>query len=251
VGKKGLVVKTCLFTLSYLDGVDNLGNNRLERNLKYLNYYWPLRKEFGFQKIVMADNCSSVKSLAYLSDLAPASLGIQSEAQSSQLIPDFEIQLFRFEDHLAYGTTFPQDDPRSYYDYPYCWRGFDFLRRVFGHLNYDRVILIDSDGFVLSPRLAHFMRDIASGWTSFWCKKYGFPEASLQVIDRNSFRSRYFTEPWQSHVGEIMEWSLPFTEVNRGFNCDRYGETRTPVSPDMDYYGQALNEMAMVYRGSP
>lgn len=241
-------MKTCLFTLSYLDGVDKSGSSRLERNIKYLNYYWPLRKEFGFQTIAMVDNASSWENLHALQKAAPFRMTFEDTAPPIDAKPYlFEydrIRFFRFSEHLKAGERFFKGDPRHAVDYPYVWRGFAFINTLFHVLGYEKVILIDSDCFVLSPRLAHHIRDLKTTWWTVHCPKYDFPDASIQVITKDLF----LDHDWSVLNGMVMEKILPFSWVDYSFNCDRYGEKNLPVTPEMDFYGQAPVSQQMNYR---
>lgn len=209
-------MKTALVSLCYLDGLDVLGNDRLERNKRYLRYYLGLQDEFGFDEILLLDNASS------------------AEATASLLAEYPQIDIFRFLNHL----------PRKpiVHGYPYCWRGLYHYAELMKE--YDKIIYIDSDGFVLTKRLAHYIRNLKSGWTTFLAQTQNFPEAALHILcpDAYPILLKYFEVPWQTRVGTLMETSLPFTHVETKFKCGRYGERfheDRNQHPSQDYYGQA------------
>jgi len=206
---------TGLVTLSYLDGLDRQNNNRLERNIRYLNYYIPLKDKLGFDRIVFIDNDSSQESI---NEIRKVGNGI--------------LDIIRLSPHLPSGSAL---------NYPYCWRGLYELKTLINR-GYDKIISIDSDGFVLSQRLANYFRLLDTGWTSLWCPRWNFPESACHVLCEDSFPIYldYIEQmPWQNRVGTKMETSLPFTYINKAFNADRYGESRLPQCTEMDYYGQA------------
>lgn len=136
------------------------------------------------------------------------------------------------------------------YDYPYCWRALYYIRNLI-EIGYEKIIFIDTDGFILSKRLARYIGDRQSGWVSFWSNTEQFPEASIHVLSDDTFYlfNLYTSHPWETKVGRFMERDLPFTEVNRYFNVGRFGEKwdgkewsanlERKQEPDMDYFGQA------------
>lgn len=237
-------MKTCLFSACYLDGKDDRGSSRFFRTQKYLEYYWPLRDELGFQNIVLYDNASALPALIHLIESSPPLTVLNSPP--CERLP---ISVFSDEYHLAKYSTFHDGDPRRQYDYPYCWRALWFVRELLSTYGFDKVICIDTDGFVLSPRLAHAIRDNhENAWSSLWCPKYDFPETAVQIIGPKHEMFMDVTKTdWRNWNGLKMEDALPVT-ILEGFNSDRYGEDRKLVTPDIDFYGQAPYDMEMKYR---
>ncbi len=212
-------MRTALFSPCYLDGSDPLGNFRVERYIAYVKYYLAIQEELGFDHLWLADNASAEQSAAALFN----GIGIGRSAN---------VRLHRFDEHLARGPG-PNE-------YPYCWRGMYFIRQLILD-GYDKIILIDSDAYVTSERMAHYIRSLDTGWTTFWCKRYQFPTAECYVLCKDAFPGflAYTDPPWQAYVGNLMETSLPFTLVNREFQCDRSGETLDVQGEDQDLYAQA------------
>lgn len=222
---------SCLFTPCYLEGDDEFGSSRLERNKKYIAYYRKLKERIGFSRIVMVDNASPMELLKELGAT------VMAPDQELLLLGDSDLHIFRYPEHLT---------RRGGADYPYCWRALYFYRDLMS-MGYQKIITCDSDGFILSGNLADRIRDTDRGWISFLCKKYNFPEASLHVLCKDAFqRFRSFCkEDFYHHNGKVMEVTLPFDHVSEVFDVDRYGENRTPVNPDMDYYGQCPVDIEM------
>src|SRR5689334_14899196 len=148
-------MKTCLFTGCKLDGKDALGSDRYMRNVKYLKYYGSIQDRLGFADIWLSDNASEKPKL-------------------DSLQSDFGVQVIRHEDEL-------HKTQQGGFDYPYCWRALYDIRTLID-AGYKKIIMIDSDCFVLSQKLAEFIKKLDSGWTTLWCKRWNFPEASFQVI---------------------------------------------------------------------
>ncbi len=214
---------TVLWTTSYLDGVDKSGSSRLERTKKFIKYYRGIQKEIGFDTLLLIDNCSD-------------------PALWKEINNPFEIQSIRLFPHLEHGGG---------QNYPYCWRGLYKLREVITQNKPKKLIYIDSDGFVLSKKMADWIKNTNTGWNTVWCPKYNFPEASIHVLNHDVFPAflEFTKGDYMEHCGKAMERVLPFTWVNKDLNCDRFGETREPVKDDMDFYSQCPVDIEMKYRG--
>ena len=214
--------KTALVTLSYLDGYDHNWNPRLARNIKYLNWYLPLKDELGFDSVVFIDNGSLPEHISAL-----------------QMVGGADVQMIRFMDHLPRGNG---------YDYPYCWRGLYAYNKLI-NAGYTKLICVDSDYYILKESLTDYVKSLTSGWEAFYCPKYDFPEAAFHVLCQDAFPvfESFISVPWESRNGTLMERALPFTHVNKRFNCDRYGEIDAPQTPDMDAYGQCRNARELVF----
>ncbi len=205
---------TMLFTTCYLDGTDDSGSSRLQRNINYVNYYMKIREQIGFDEFIMVDNGSS------------PSLIDEFHAKTSRAVH------LMLREHLKRGP--------GPLDFPYIWRAINEEKSVLEEGKFDRVISIDSDGYILSQRLAHFIRNCNSGWETFWSHKYQWPTAELNILNQDAFPVffEYAKTPWQDRIGKLMETTTPFTKINKDFICDRFGETREAPRPFMDFYGQ-------------
>lgn len=215
-------MKTALFSPLYLDGSDPVGNSRFTRNQRYIQWNRTYRKEIGFDDIWMVDNGSKPNLLANL-------LG---------QFPDLNIMRYPNLERTHHNNG-----------YIYCWRALWFVRALIS-LGYEKIIFLDSDCYIISERLAEFVRSIESGWHAFKCQKYNFPTAEFNILTRNTFDVflQYTNEAFESKNGILMERDLPFTHVNSIFNCDRYGETRTPQSPEMDLYSQRPLDIELTFQ---
>lgn len=247
---KGLPVTqgACLFSLCWLDGVDGYGevpagNNgqpptRLERTLKWLDFYAPLLQKFNAEKIVFIDDASSLENVRALGgNLYTPDFRLLETATTRPYL-----DIIRFEERL----------PRqSVKDYPYFWRGIEMMPQVARHYAFNKLIFIESDCYVLTPRLVNFMRDLNQGYCAFWCPKYKCPESALSVLCQDQFAMlEQFCrdQVYLQHVGQAAELVLPYTHfVTSGFNGDRYGESRTSQDFDMDFYAQCQVDIPMTF----
>jgi hypothetical protein len=206
-----------LYSTSYLDGFDLYGSSRLARTRKYLDYYIPLQAEFGFDKIYLADDHSNLEEIS----------DIESMYNPEQVI------IHRFA-HKAEGNGLN-------FEYPWNWRGLWHLKNLIECEAAEKIIWIETDGFVLNSKLAGHIKNLNTGWSALWCKKWGFPETACQVLCRDSFQIlfSYARGPYQNFRGRCFETSLPFTKIMHEFNSDRFGEYSLPQNESMDFYGQA------------
>lgn len=216
-------MKTALYTPCYLEGLDALGNDRLIRNIRYLEFYMKMKDYMGFQDIWLFDNGSSKKFLDIL-----------------KIDPTIYIEENPHIERLE-----------GNYGYVYCWRALYFLNNLF-EKDYDKIILIDSDGYVLSKRLAKFVKNCNSGWHTLWCNKWQFPEASFSIINRDVWPIlKEYTKDndFMSKNGRCLETDVPFTHVHKEFNSDRYGEDRIPQPKNCDFYSQAPLDIELNFEG--
>lgn len=222
-------MKTALFTPIFLEGEDGLGNDRYIRTIRWLDYYSEIQKELGFDHIWMCDNASPVSQIEKLGGTILMH-GLYKLGRRSDL------SIHTFAERLRKSGT-------EGHDYPYCWRALYFMKTLID-LGFEKIITIDSDCFVVSRALAKYVRELDSGWTTLWCKKWRFPEASFHVLCKDAFPifQEFTKNPdfMSHHQSGAMEHLLPFTNVNLDFVTDRYGEVGdTPQTPDMDLYCQA------------
>src|SRR5579863_4961189 len=206
-------MKTILFTPMILDTEE-----RFQRNVKWVNYYLPLKKKLGYDKIVMVDNASPPEMLAKFEKTFPQIHIIKKH-----------IRLERIS-HLGYG---------------YWYRAFKEAARFCRFAEYNKIIHIDSDGFVLSNKLCTYIKDTNTGWHSLYCNMYGFPETIIQVIGMDKITEMYeFMDEGflQTYPNQSAETITPFTNINKEFIGDRYGEKLGIIQdPSWDYVAQVPN----------
>lgn len=214
-------MKTLLFCPLFMDGLE-----RLERNVRWLNYYSKMQLSLGFDHILMVDNKSPKKYLDALERMDGGKCSI------SVL-------------HASYSLTkiLPQG-------YGYWYRAHANAASYAVENGFDKIIHIDSDAYVLTERLCQYLKEQEKGWTTFWCPKYSFPEVNIQVIGRDKIKDMYFFHAegfLQYYPYQKAEDMIPFTNVNKDFVGDRYGETNTAQIPSMDYYCQTTNDVTLKF----
>jgi len=218
-------MKTALVSCLYLDGNDDQGNNRIDRNIRYVEYYEKIKKDIGFDDIILGDNCSSAESMRKFKE----GIGINNS-----------VKIHVFDKHIP---------RKGIFEYGYAWRMLHYFRELIQD-GYEKIITIDSDGYILTKRLANYVNNCNEGWEAFWCAKYNFPEAAFHILNKDQFNFflGYTSVPWERMNGiGAMELALPFTKVNKDFNTDRYGEDSIIQSPDWDYVGQTPLQMNLTF----
>lgn len=127
--------------------------------------------------------------------------------------------IVRFDDNLG---------RQSVSAYPGWWRSFLHSLTLAEALGADKIVHIESDAYILSPRLADFINGIHSGWHVMWTERYQFPETAIQVICRDQFEAfrEFKARQPDLNYGDLAERLLPFTSVDRQFKGDRYSEFR-------------------------
>ena len=111
-------------------------------------------------------------------------------------------------------------------DYPGWWRSFLHSVQVANELGVDKIIHIESDAYIMTPRLVKFINEIESGWNVLWSPRYRFPETALQVICRDQFAifEKFKNDTPGLKFPDIAERLLPFTAVHKQFKGDRYSD---------------------------
>ncbi len=225
-------MRACLYTTSFLDGKDGQGNDRLERNLKYLEYYGNLRDQLGFERMVFADNGSSEEN--------------RSKLMTWARIAGLDVTMLTFDPIAEIPAKV------GVFHYPYCWRGL-YAMEMMIDAGFDKIINIDSDCFVLTQKAADYIKGLDSGWTTFWCRKYRFPENAAHILCKDAFpRFLDFTREckWEDRATDKpMEKVLPFTHIDKELSCDRWGESKFKIRQNahQDIYCQTKIDIELVF----
>lgn len=158
-------------------------------------------------------------------------------------------------------------------DYPGWWRSFLHSVKVANELGVDKIIHIESDAYIMTPRLAKFINEIESGWNVLWSPRYRMPETAIQVICRDQFPIlEQFKDSHRDYsFSDIAEKVLPFTTVHKQFKGDRYSDftknrwifrskkfNKIPIfkhvffwetiPPDADFVTQGIQRQQFVFR---
>lgn len=216
----------------FLDGADLLGNNRLERNVAYVDFYSRWSKEFGIDQIVMLDNASDLRSVFEFNKRVGGAYASFDQIDTLMKLSPSRVLFARFEERLVRG--------HGPHDYPYCWRALWAVQSLIS-AGFDRILCFDSDTYALTMDVAKYIRERTNGWYAFWSESGRHPESSASVLCRDAFPrfEEYVATPWVDKVGIMMEHDIPVTDLVPSYRCSRFGERGAPKQDEtMDIYCQ-------------
>ncbi len=213
-------MKTLLFAPCYLDGDD-----RLVRNLKWLSYYRDLKGTLKYDDIYMVDNASSPENLKKLEPHWVPDLHIHKR----------HIHFARWQEHA----------------YAYWYVAFRNALEFAIENNYDKIIHVDTDVYLLTPKICDYVNNSNTGWISFWSEIHKYPDSTFQIINKDQFQNalQFYKEDFlEFYPYDLAETRIPFTKVERQFVGDRYGDfDNRKQTPEMDFYGQCLVSNKLVF----
>lgn len=210
--------KTLLFAPMWL------GEDRLERNTKWLSYYNKLIQEHHLHcsEILLVDNGSESKRLKQL----------------YEFLSNLHVKVTIIECHVHIPRV-------SLREYEYWYRAFRIALVYAKKHGFTRVLHVDTDMFLLNRKICYYINGLDKGWNTLWCSRHNFPESTFQMICEDQLTNAldFYTIDYLKHFGkEDAENIIPWTNICKDFKGDRYGELNLQQSPDMDYYCQCLNQ---------
>jgi hypothetical protein len=214
--------KTLLFCTSFSNS-ETLWRNRY---LKWLKFYNSIN--LNADKILMIDDGSPIiPNIESVPIMNPNEISCDSDKYKNSII--------HFSENLGRSAT---------QDYPGWFRSFSFAGKYAKKFNFEKIIHIESDVFLLSDRITNFINSLTSGWTSFPCRRYGFPESGIQIICKDQLDNFYnfCNQEYDLYRGYAIETILPLTNINHEFIGDRYGEYLSSPPENVDYCSQFLPE---------
>ena len=125
--------------------------------------------------------------------------------------------------------------------YPGWFRSFTFAGRFAASRGFEKIVHIESDAFVISPRAVAWINDLEDGWETPFCVRYKIPESAIQVMAGSGLDAFFEVShrPYSEQVGIEAEKCLPFTRIAKELTGDRYGETTHDVPRDADWATQS------------
>lgn len=112
-------------------------------------------------------------------------------------------------------------------NYPGWYRSFTFAATWAKVLNFNKIIHIESDTFVLSEALISYINNLSTGWTSLYCQSQNFPETCIQIICEDQIKKflKFGRHDYEINFrNKPIELLIPFTNIEKNFIGDRYGE---------------------------
>lgn len=213
-------MKTLLFAPCYLDE-----GERLQRNLKYLDYYKNLKGILHYDEILLVDNASSQEKLSILEVAFP------------------EVKIIKCKAHLG---------RPSMNNYGYWFSAFGKAAKYALDNGFEKIVHIDSDTYILKEELVNYINNRKTGWLAFWSEIHQYPESVFQIISgKNNIEDMYehMTRDFLSYFPyEMAETHVPFTHIEKGFIGDRYPEIGIyKQDPSWHYVAQVPVTMAVKY----
>jgi hypothetical protein len=134
--------------------------------------------------------------------------------------------IYHFEDNLGHNPPLKPNDPPI--DSPGWFRSYMFAAEYAEKYEFDKIILIESDAFLISERIQEYVNALEQEWTTFWCPRHNFAENNIQIIAGTSVRDfvnwKNSIESYDEYKGQFPEFFTPYTNVVKDFKGDRWGE---------------------------
>jgi hypothetical protein len=224
-----------LYSLSFVGQIRD--EHRYFRQKKWLDYYLPLLPALGCQKIIMTDNHSDINALkTFDCMLFDEDKNIIHNGSNKKL------EIYRFH---QYQDKENKVFKNPFTNCPYWWRGLLYMDKLKDQ--YSKLIYIDSDAYILTQRIIKYINNLNTGWNTFWSQRHNFPECTIQILCPDEYyRFEYFAVPgYMAHNGSFGEINIPFTNICKQFNGDRWAEyfSDTKQQIYMDYYTQTPNDV--------
>lgn len=214
-------MKACIVTTIWLG--DEVYKQKL---IKLLGYYLTQCKDLKFSEIIVIDNASDEKEIQKIEALTIGE----------------PVRFIRNSEHF---------DRPSHLSYKYLWRAVYTLKDILKQ--YDKIIYIDSDFYILSSKMTDYINNLNSDWTTFWCPKHGFCETGCHVLVKGTKAfDNFVNKSWEVFVqdnnGKVMETRLSVTNINKDIIGDRYSEYPKAIPDYADFSAQTLLETKVKFR---
>lgn len=207
-------MKTLLYTTSFAKNLDTW------ENLfgRWIN--WNESSNLLYDQILMVDDGSPV---------LPSWDGVEiiQENNLPHTLTESRAVIYHYKENLGHSPPLKPGDPAI--NSPGWFRSFMFAAEYAEKYNFEKIILIEADAFLISKTIQTFVNNINEGWNTFWCPRHRFPEPNLQIVAGNSVHSWI---KWnktkgsyeENYKGIFPEFFIPFTNVITYFKGDRWGE---------------------------
>lgn len=133
----------------------------------------------------------------------------------------------------------------KFYNHHGWYRSFTFSSVYAKKYNYDKIIHIEADSFLVSKNFQNYLNEFQNGWEAFWCRRHQIPETAIQVIAGAEWIDKLYEFSKLSHdtfdgrpPDPGVEHGDPYFpyKVNKNFYGDRFGEdelkTYVPLAAD-------------------
>jgi hypothetical protein len=208
-------MKTLMYSTSFSRSLETW-DNAFGRWINYLE-----SSDLEYDQILLVDDGSPVLPAHW------EGVEIIREGQLPKQQPESLGVLYHFEKNLGHRPPMSPADPPI--DSPGWHRSYMFAAEYAERYGFEKIILIENDAFLISPRIQEYVNNLSDGWNTFWCPRHQFPENNIQIIAGSSVddfirwnktQGRYEDE----FLGKFPEFYTPYTNVNKDFYGDRWGE---------------------------
>jgi hypothetical protein len=232
-------MKTLLFCTSHLKEREEY----LKRYEKWAGYYLDL--DWEDKTLFMIDDCSD----ASLVNTNLFNIIKSSELPEESALSTNKVNFVHFEEKAPCHKDGQAANSAGW------WRGYLSIVDIAKKYDFERIIHVESDLYLISKNIRDFIEGrMTDGWHSFLCRKYNWPESSLQVINKDKYEA---FEELRSDLEELglenidasrgpAELLLPFTRITKGFNGSRYGEDSPSQTAGMDYFAQCRDNTLII-----
>lgn len=144
-------------------------------------------------------------------------------------------------------------DRPSHLSYSYCWRALYFGRELFQEYDYDKILHLNNDSFLLSKNIMKHIKNIPNGkaWMPY-CPKHNFPECDINVYTKDFEGYWELTaKPYAFWTGQAMENVLKKYkwDVEKNWIGDRWAEYPKDIPPNADFATQVRINQEIRFNG--
>jgi len=145
-------------------------------------------------------------------------VAIINEGNLPEQLPPEKAVIYHFNNNLGHFYT----------ESPGWYRSFMFAAEYAEKYKFDRIFHIENDAFLISERIHNYVNGITEGWNTFWCPRHNFAENNIQIIAGSSIQTfidwKNEKVPYDKYKGTPAEFWTPYTNINKEFYGDRWGE---------------------------
>ena len=204
--------RTLVFCTTYGDHADHW-------NIRYATWLKSIRTGgLRYDQILMIDDGSPMLPRWEGVDIVLDAPGARSNARAA---------IYRFNNNLGRQRDF----------FPGWFRSFGFAGEYAERCGFDKIIHVESDAALITPRIHTYFNDRKAGWTALWCPLHSMPESGIQIMagrDIALYRA-FMARPYEELRSNLIENLMPFTRVEKSFTGDRYGEIAHSIPAEADY----------------
>jgi len=154
--------------------------------------------------------------------------------EGGEIPRDAPIVLYHFRDNLGRpGMT----------DYPGWYRSFSFGVSYGKRAQFQKVVHIESDAYLVSSKAVNYFNSVSDGWTAMWTPSHGMPESGLQIIcsEHIELADKFFQVGYGDRRGIPIERLIPVSKVEKSLFGDRHREFQTYVPQTADWTMQGTD----------